>query len=38
MTIWVANWYQPKEGISTEQIQARALEVLGLARAQQAAQ
>jgi len=32
MTIWVANWYRPKEGISTEQIQARALEVLGLAR------
>ena len=37
MTIWVANWYRPKDGITTEQIQARALEVLGLARAQPAA-
>lgn len=37
MTIWVANWYRPKEGITTEQIQARALEVLGLARAQPSA-
>jgi AcrR family transcriptional regulator len=32
MTIWVANWYRPRENISPDEIHQRALEVLGLAR------
>lgn len=29
-TIWVANWFRPKEGFTPAQIQDRALQVLGL--------
>jgi AcrR family transcriptional regulator len=29
-TIWVANWFRPKEGFTPTQIQDRALQVLGL--------
>jgi AcrR family transcriptional regulator len=29
MTIWVANWYRPKEGFTLEQIQERTLELIG---------
>ena len=30
-TIWVANWFRPREGFTPDQIQTRALQVLGLA-------
>lgn len=30
MTIWVANWFKPREGFTSEQIHERAVELLGL--------